>query len=100
MRLADGLRRVTCPVFIVAPSEDGFSTADETAEIEAAVVARPPGAGIGKVWNVEAGQHLTAAYDNPELYRQKLLAFLDEALGTSQTSQGPGPVATPSSAGR
>jgi hypothetical protein len=80
VRTVDLLRRVACPVLLIMPAEDGFSSAAETRAMEAAVSERPASAGVGRVWRVEGGQHLTAVLEDTEGYRRRLADYLAEAL--------------------
>jgi pimeloyl-ACP methyl ester carboxylesterase len=84
LRMTELLKRAPCPVLLIVPAEDGFSSASETAAMEAAVAARPAGLGVARAWKVEAGHHLTAVQEQPKAYRQRLADFLAEAVPSGE----------------
>ena len=88
MRLDQRLKDVRCPVLMIAPEEDGFSTPAEAAAMEEAVLSRPAGQSFGRVWKVPGADHLLAVRSDPERYRQRLQAFLEEALDAAD-ARGP-----------
>ena len=84
VRLADLLKRVRCPVLMISPERDGYSTPAETAAMEEAVLSRPPDRGVGRVWKVQGADHLAPLPADPRAYRRRLESFLDEALRQSE----------------
>ena len=93
VRPLDLLAKVRCPVLIIAPTNDPFRSDADTAAMEAALAARPAGAGVGRVWRVEGADHLTAAHADPAEYRRVLESFLKQALGGSQPAAAAPPPA-------
>src|SRR5437867_2142186 len=82
VRTIDLIGKVPCPVMVIAPASDLFRTEAEAAAIDAAVKGRPPVAGPGQVWRLDA-DHLMAVSADPAEYRYRLAKFLGEALDGS-----------------
>jgi pimeloyl-ACP methyl ester carboxylesterase len=81
VRPAHLLRSIRCPVLVIAPAEDVFLGAAGTAALELAIAARPPNAGPGEFWRVDAAGHLLGVHADGEAYAERLRSFLDRALG-------------------
>jgi pimeloyl-ACP methyl ester carboxylesterase len=91
VRTADSVRKARCPVMVIAPAGDVFTTAAEERALEEAVGEGRVARGPRVLWRVEGVGHLMAASALPGEYRQRLGAFLARALDASQTAAAPAP---------
>jgi pimeloyl-ACP methyl ester carboxylesterase len=86
VKTTDLLRSVRCPVLVIAPGEDVFLGEEGSKAFEAALAARPAGAGPGELWRVEGASHLLGVHTAGDAYARRLEAFLAEALEGSPTT--------------
>jgi pimeloyl-ACP methyl ester carboxylesterase len=84
VRPADVVRRLRCPVWVLAAGDDAYMSAAEAAEIERAVAARPAGAGDGAYVRFDGVEHLMAVVDAPDEYRAALRVFAGHVAGRSR----------------
>ena len=89
IRMPALLRRVRCPVMVIAPVDDPFSRREEVEAMGAALQCNEAAAGVSAFWKVEDAHHLTAVTRDPEQYRQRLAAFLAGALPTTAVEATP-----------
>jgi pimeloyl-ACP methyl ester carboxylesterase len=86
VRTTDVLRAVRAAVLVIAPAEDVFLGEGDVAAFEAALAARPAGAGPGRVWRVEGANHLLGVHHAGDVYAQQIRHFLDESLPALPTN--------------
>ena len=95
VRPVDLLRTVRTPVLVIAPADDVFLAGTGAAALEAALAARPPGAGAAQIFRVEGAGHLLGVHADADAYAARLASFLEKALATSPTGLAAAPAAPP-----
>ena len=86
IRTLDLLRRARSPVLVIAPADDVFMDAAELAGFQNVLDSLPRAC----LWRVEGAAHLLGVQADPDVYADRLKAFLDEALDGSRTGEAPG----------
>ncbi|QOV92127.1 alpha/beta hydrolase [Humisphaera borealis] len=79
VRPVDLIGRIGCPLLVLAASNDAYLDAEESADIERAVAARPATAGPSVYRRFEGVEHLMAVIAEPNDYRETLRSFVDRA---------------------
>jgi pimeloyl-ACP methyl ester carboxylesterase len=74
------IERLPCRVMVIAPAEDPYVSPEDVDVLERAVSRRPPSAGPGVFWRVAGAGHGMAMVAEPDEYRTRLAAFLDDAV--------------------
>jgi pimeloyl-ACP methyl ester carboxylesterase len=88
IRMPTLLRRVRCPVMVIAPVDEPFGRPAEIEAMEAALQSNEA-AGVSVFWRVEDAHHLTAVTRDPDQYRQRLATFLAQALPATAVEATP-----------
>jgi pimeloyl-ACP methyl ester carboxylesterase len=84
VRPVDMIPRLTCPLWVIQPENDPFTSPRDHRAIAAAVAAR---AGLRRIWEVADCHHIIAMAEHPQEYRRRLEEFLAEALAQSPVKE-------------
>ena len=71
---------LACPLMVIHGTEDLFVARRDMDAVEAATKSRPPELGPTVYWRLPATHHVLALRTDPEEFRRRLEAFLNEAL--------------------
>ncbi|MEM8910995.1 MAG: alpha/beta fold hydrolase [Planctomycetota bacterium] len=89
LRPIDRIADMDCPVYVVSGRLDQYTTEKETRKLFSK--ARQP----KTLWLVDGASHVDLMRHDPELYRQRILGFMDTHLGAGVDSEGSASLALP-----
>ena len=79
------IRRVRCPVLAIVGAADPLLTVEDVEAIRAAVTDQSAVCPVSRAWVVPDVGHLTAMHDHPAEYRDRVTAFVADAIGGQPT---------------
>jgi pimeloyl-ACP methyl ester carboxylesterase len=85
LRPVDLIPRIPCPLMVIRSDADVFIDNAHAALIEEATNGRPESLAPTTYWNAQNAHHVAALYEDPEAYKQRIAAFLDQALRQNPT---------------
>lgn len=71
---------LACPLMVIHGADDLFVDPKDMDAVEAATKSRPPSLGPTVYWRLPATHHVLALRTDPEEFRQRVEAFLNDAL--------------------
>ena len=83
VRPVDLIPNIPSPLMVIRSDADIFIDDAHAAMVEAATRSRPDSLGPTVYWNAENAHHVAALYEDPELYQERIGAFLETALAWS-----------------
>ncbi len=84
VRPIDLISRIKCPLMVIAGECDPFLPAEDLAILEETMSRREDG--VSRFWKVAEAEHVLNIATEPEAYRERIEAFLKEAIGVTKSS--------------